>query len=119
MEFQAYTCPQCGAQLNIDSVDTHITVCPKCGSSIHITYKTNENQSNLKGFVTADGVRIASAYVPDSYKLNATITNQWQSEMIPFTTRASANNADEIIMFADSKELLDRKSTRLNSSHSV
>ena len=105
MEFQAYTCPQCGAQLNIDSVDTHITVCPKCGSSIHITYKTNENQSNLKDFVTADGVRIASAYVPDSYKLNATITNQWQSEMIPFTTRVSANNADEIIMFADSKEL--------------
>ena len=105
MEVKAYTCPQCGAQLNIDSIDTKITVCPKCGSSIHITYKENENEIRLKDFVTSDGTKVASAYVPDGYKLNASINSQWQSEMIPLTSRVSANKDDEIIMFSDSKEL--------------
>ena len=97
MEFKAYVCPQCGAALQVDDVNTNITVCPKCGSSIHITYKANENQSALSDFVTPDGIKIASAYVPSSYKLNAFITDKWQSEMIPFTTRVSANSNDEII----------------------
>ena len=84
MEFKAYVCPQCGAALQVDDVNTNITVCPKCGSSIHITYKANENQSALSDFVTPDGIKIASAYVPSSYKLNAFITDKWQSVALLF-----------------------------------
>ncbi|MBQ6493514.1 MAG: hypothetical protein IJI92_06590 [Erysipelotrichaceae bacterium] len=105
MELQAFICPQCGAQLEVDSVTTNLTVCPKCGSSIHITYKSGENDKGLKDFVTPDGLKVGSARVADKYVLNASVNDRWQSELVPFTARASANCEDEIIMISDSKEL--------------
>ena len=105
MELKAFVCPQCGASLSVDSTDVNIAKCPKCGSTIHIKYEKNENDNGRRDFVTADGIRVASAVVPENFELTATINNNWQSEMIPFTTRVKANDDNGIVLVSDSKEL--------------
>ena len=105
MELKAFVCPQCGASLTVESSDVNIAKCPKCGSSIHIKYEKNENDNGRRDFVTADGIKVASAVVPENFELSATIDNRWQSEMIPFTTRVKANDDNGIVLVSDSKEL--------------
>ena len=105
MELKAFVCPQCGASLSVDSVNTNLVKCPKCGSTIHIKYDKNENDDGRRTFVTPDGTAVASAVVPGNFELSASINNTWQSEMIPFTTRIKANDDNGIILFSDSKEL--------------
>ena len=105
MELKAFVCPQCGASLTVEGTDVNIVKCPKCGSSIHIRYEKNENENGRRDFVTADGIRVASALVPENFELSATINNSWQSEMVPLTTRIKANDNNGIVLFSDSKEL--------------
>ena len=105
MKLNAYVCPQCGASLSIDSTSTNLVKCPSCGSTIHINYERNENNDGRRDFVTPDGIRVASAVVPDNFELSASIDDRWQSEMVPFTTRIKANDDNGIILFSDSKEL--------------
>ncbi|MBQ1568096.1 MAG: hypothetical protein IIZ80_09430 [Erysipelotrichaceae bacterium] len=105
MELKAFVCPQCGASLSVDSSDVNIAKCPKCGSTIHIRYEKNENDNGRRDFVTTDGIKVASAVVPEDFELSATINNSWQSEMIPFTTRIKASDDNGIVLVSDSKEL--------------
>ncbi len=105
MELKAFVCPQCGASLTVDSTNTNLVKCPKCGSTIHIRYDSNDNNDGRRTFTTPDGVAVASAVVPGNFEMSASISNKWQSEMIPLTTRVKANDDNGIILFSDSKEL--------------
>lgn len=105
MELKAFVCPQCGASLTVDNTNTNLVKCPKCGSTIHIRYDNNENNDGRRTFTTPDGMAVASAVVPENFELSASISNKWQSEMIPFTVRVKANDDNGIILFSDSKEL--------------
>ena len=37
MKIKAYTCPSCGAPLDVN-YDTTFTFCPHCGCKLHISY---------------------------------------------------------------------------------
>lgn len=38
MKIKAYTCPSCGAPLDVN-YDTTFTFCPQCGCRLHISYE--------------------------------------------------------------------------------
>ena len=104
MEIKAYTCPQCGAPLNVEE-GTTFTQCQSCGSKIKITYSKNEIPQ-AREFITPDGIAIASAIVPESYELEAKYNSTWQSEMVPFIASVSATSSDhQVYMSSFSKEI--------------
>ena len=105
MEIRAFTCPQCGAPIEVPSTEVNIVRCPHCGCDIHISYGEGENAPGTREFKAPDGTVIATAVVPATYELEARINEGWQSELIPFTTRIRANSGDGIILVSDSKEL--------------
>lgn len=69
MRIKAYTCPSCGAPLNVN-YDTTFTFCSQCGCKIHISYEGEAAPKNpdLRQFTASDtGVPLASAVVPPDY----------------------------------------------------
>ena len=102
MELKAIVCPHCGARLDIEE-NTTLTTCPYCDCKIHISYD-DEKKPEPRQFKTAEGLPIASAFVPSDFKLEAIVDNQWQSELIPFTTYITAKSPDENIFLASTSK---------------
>lgn len=119
MEIKAYICPQCGASLDVNQ-STTFTFCPHCGTRLHISYQ-GEQDPNLRQFVTAEGVPLATARIPAGFTAEASISRQWQSEVVPFMTYLIAKSPDgDISLASASREMFhDIKSTALKGMLSL
>ena len=98
MKINAYTCPSCGAPLDVDH-DTTFTLCPSCGCRIH----------NLRQFTASDtGTPLASAVVPPDYTLKGALNAQWQSDQVPFTATVQAISPDHsTVLLSSSGEVFE------------
>ena len=110
MKIKAYTCPSCGAPLDVN-YDTTFTFCPHCGCKIHISYEGEAAPKNpdLRQFTDSDtGVPLASAVVPPDYALKGALNTQWQSDSVPFTATVQAVSPDRsVILTSSSKETFE------------
>ena len=110
MKINAYTCPSCGAPLDVD-YDTTFTLCPSCGCRIHISYEGEAAPKNphLRQFTTSDtGTPLASAVVPPDYILKGALNAQWQSDQVPFTTTVQAISPDHsTVLLSSSGEVFE------------
>ena len=110
MKIKAYTCPSCGAPLDVN-YDTTFTFCPHCGCKIHISYEGEAAPKNpdLRQFTASDtGVPLASAVVPPDYTLKGALNAQWQSDAVPFTATVQAVSPDRsVILTSSSKETFE------------
>lgn len=53
-------------------------------------------------------MQVGSAYLPDDFKFEGNIIDQWQHDLVPFTTIAKAAAADEsIILFSGSRQMFE------------
>ena len=110
MKIKAYTCPSCGAPLDVN-YDTTFTFCPHCGCKIHISYEGEAAPKNpdLRQFTASDtGVPLASAVVPPDYTLKGALHTQWQSDLVPFTATVQAVSPDHsTVLMSSSQEVFE------------
>lgn len=110
MKIKAYTCPSCGAPLDVN-YDTTFTFCPHCGCKIHISYEGEAAPKNpdLRQFTASDtGVPLASAVVPPDYTLKGALHTQWQSDGVPFTATVQAVSPDHsTVLMSSSREVFE------------
>lgn len=110
MKIKAYTCPSCGAPLDVN-YDTTFTFCPHCGCKIHISYEGEAVPKNpdLRQFTASDtGVPLASAVVPPDYTLKGVLHTQWQSDLVPFTATIQAVSPDHsTVLMSSSREVFE------------
>ena len=110
MKIDAYTCPSCGAPLNVE-FDTTFTFCPHCGCKIHISYEGEAKPKNpdLRQFTASDtGAPLASAVVPPDYELKGALNAQWQSDRVPFTATVQAISPDHsTVLLSSSREMFE------------
>ena len=110
MKINAYTCPSCGAPLDVN-YDTTFTFCPSCGCKIHISYEGEEAPKNpgLRQFVASDtGTPLASAVVPPDYTLKGALKLQWQCDLAPFTATVQAISPDHsTVLLSSSREVFE------------
>ena len=110
MQIKAYTCPSCGAPLDVN-YDTTFTFCPHCGCKIHISYEGEAAPQNpdLRQFTASDtGVPLASAVVPPDYTLKGALHTQWQSDLVPFTATIQAVSPDHsTVLMSSSREVFE------------
>ena len=102
MANKTYTCPKCGSAFEVEPGITSMN-CPSCGLSLNIP---NNELNRTKQFVTAEGLTLASAVVPDDYLPEAEYETRWQSEMVPHYYKLKAcPQGRGIYMSSFSKEL--------------
>lgn len=110
MKIKAYTCPSCGAPLDVN-YDTTFTFCPHCGCKIHISYEGEAAPKNpdLRQFTASDtGVPLASAVVSPDYTLKGALHTQWQSDLVPFTATVQAISQDHsTVLMSSSQEVFE------------
>ena len=97
-----YTCPDCGAQLNVGDYDIYVN-CPKCGIKLSIPGRTGFVK---RTFTNPEGVVLASAEVPYDYICTGGYDEYWKSEMVPYYYMIKAcPDGRGIYMSSFSKEL--------------
>ena len=110
MRIKAYTCPSCGAPLDVN-YDTRFTFCPNCGCKLHVSYEGEAAPENpdLRKFADADtGVILASAVVPPDYTLKGALNTQWQCDVVPFTATVQAISPDHsTVLMSSSREVFE------------
>ena len=110
MKIKAYTCPSCGAPLDVN-YDTAFTICPHCGCKVHISYEGEEAPKNpdLRQFTASDtGAPLASAVVPPDYTLKGVLNAQWQCDSVPFTATVQAISPDHsTVLMSSSREVFE------------
>lgn len=110
MKEENYVCLKCGKEFKLNS---EINFCQSCGTKI-VKDKKKSNDINFiqKQFTTADGVSVASAVIPEDYKIEAAINTEWISELVPVSgyIRAASLDDDIILASASKETLYDVKS---------
>ena len=110
MDIKAYTCPSCGAPLDV-KYDTTFTRCSHCGCKIHISYEGEGTPKNpdLRQFEdTNTGVALASAVVPPDYERKGYLNTQWQCDGVPFTATVQAISPDHsTVLMSSSQEFFE------------
>ena len=105
MKIEAYTCPNCGAALDVERC-ANFAFCPHCGSKLHITYEKEEGGPVMRTFKTPDGLPVAQAVVPSNYTLKAFVSPAWQSDLNAVVSHVNAESMEEgVIISSASKEV--------------
>ena len=105
MKIEAYTCPNCGAALDVERCAS-FAFCPHCGSKLHITYEKEESGPVMRTFKTPDGLPVAQAVVPSNYTLKAFVSPAWQSDLNAVVSHVNAESMEEgVIISSASKEV--------------